>query len=300
MRARHLLAAGGLMVSCMAAIMILSGMHPWEETEESQGFGLFSWREEVMADTEEGALAECIHSAFVTEIYQYFSEGSFQSGAAASFTQSMARKGIGVYALVGEASWAYEEDGSSLKEAVRQVAEFNRQQGKEGQVQGVMVDVEPYLLEEWDGGREAREALMGSFLKGMENAYGYAAGQQLKFLVCIPTFYDATNEPVLEELIAYACDGVAVMNYNRTDEYGQMAKEVGYAREFGKEIICIYELQKAGRHQLEEINTYAEEGMEALWHSAQRLEKQFGYGGLRFAYHYYEPLKELLGKGLQK
>ena len=79
-----------------------------------------------------------------------------------------------------------------------------------------------------------------------------------------------------------------------------MAKEVGYAREFGKEIICIYELQKAGRHQLEEINTYAEEGMEALWHSAQRLEKQFGYGGLRFAYHYYEPLKELLGKGLQK
>ena len=98
----------------------------------------------------------------------------------------------------------------------------------------------------------------------------------------------------LEKLISYACDGVAVMNYNRRDEYGQMAMEVGFAREYGKEILCIYELQKPGKHELEEINTYANEGLKALWKSRERLEKQFGYDKLGFAYHYYKPLKEML------
>ena len=73
-----------------------------------------------------------------------------------------------------------------------------------------------------------------------------------------------------------------------------MAKEVGYAREYGKGVICIYELQKPGRHQLEEINTYSEQGLEALWESSRRLEDQFGYDRLQFAYHYYNPLKEML------
>ena len=73
-----------------------------------------------------------------------------------------------------------------------------------------------------------------------------------------------------------------------------MAMEVGFAREYGKEILCIYELQKPGKHELEEINTYANEGLKALWKSRERLEKQFGYDKLGFAYHYYKPLKEML------
>ena len=110
-----------------------------------------------------------------------------------------------------------------------------------------------------------------------------------------PYLYDAVDKDMLEELISNGCDGVAVMNYNRRDEYGQIAMETGFAREYGKGIICIYELQKPGNHDLEDENTYANEGMEALWQSSKRLERQFGYERMRFAYHYYRPLKEMLG-----
>lgn len=217
---------GGILCLSMAAMAFLSGMKPQPEGEGA-GFGLFSWKEEAIGEAEEKALSECIDSAFVTEIYQQFSKEALLSGEAASFVRRMDGKGAAVYALAGEAAWAYEQDGASLIEKLRQVAEYNSRQGRESRIQGMMVDVEPYLLEEWDKGKEERGRLMAGYLQGMERAYAYAAEAGLKFLVCIPTFYDATNRDILEGLIAGACDGVAVMNYNRTDEYGQMAMEVG-------------------------------------------------------------------------
>lgn len=288
------LMAGGILLLGLTVTAFGAWGKQRQEEERFAGFGMFSWKEEAMKDEEAKALSECIDSAFVTEIYQYFSEENLLSGTGASFVRRMGEKGTAVYALMGEAAWAYEKDGASLIEKIRQVAEYNGQQERQGRIQGVMVDVEPYLLEEWDQGSQARSSLMEGYLQGIECAYVYATGNNLKFLVCIPTFYDATNREILERLIASACDGVAVMNYNRTDEYGQMAMEVGFAREYEKEVICIYELQKAGKHRLEEINTYAEAGMDMLKASAGRLEKQFGYEKLRFAYHYYEPLKEML------
>ena len=101
---------------------------------------------------------------------------------------------------------------------------------------------------------------------------------------------------VLEALVSGACDGVAVMNYDRRDEYGQMAAEVALAERYGKGVRCIYELQEPGEHGLEEIHTYAGAGLEALWQSAEELEAAFGYEGLGFAYHYDEPLRELLAE----
>ena len=130
----------------------------------------------------------------------------------------------------------------------------------------------------------------------IKNAYQFAKQNGLEFIVCVPTFYDAVCENVLEGLFAETCDGVAVMNYNRSDEYGQMEAEVKLAREYNKKIICIYELQKVGKHDLEDINTYAGEGLEALWNSAKNLKEQFNYTKLSFAYHYYEPLKEMLAE----
>ena len=76
----------------------------------------------------------------------------------------------------------------------------------------------------------------------------------------------------------------------------QIAKEVGYAREYQKDVVCVYELQEPGSHDLEEINTYAGLGLKALWSSARRLEAQFGYERLQFGYHYYDPLTDLLAK----
>ncbi len=278
------------------AVLGFGGPGQEKERGSGEGFGMFSWDETVIGPEEMEALSSVAKSANVSVIYQTFSRECLEGPESAAFVAGMKDRGMDVFALMGDAAWAYESDGKTLIEQIRYVAEYNERHKDKGRIQGVMVDVEPYLLDEWDEGKEKRAELMAGYGACMERAYAYASERQLTFLVCIPTFYDATNEDILERLIAYGCDGVAVMNYNRKDEYGQIAKEVGFAREYGKEIICIYELQKPGKHQLEEINTYANEGLEALRQSAWRLGRQFGYDRLRFAYHYYKPLKELLEK----
>ncbi len=266
------------------------------KTPTESGFGMFSWEEEVLSEDEAGRMADCIRKATVTEVYQEFTEESLVDGRAAFFTKGLCQQGVSVYALMGAAEWAYEKDAGALTEKIRSVAAFNEKQPEGAGIRGVMVDVEPYTLAEWGEGKETRKILMESYLSCMSAAYVCAQTYGLEFLVCIPKSYDDSYPDILEKLIAGACDGIAVMNYDRTDEYTQMAKETGYAREYQKRIICIYELQRVGTHNLEEINTYHNVGLEALWESARRLRQQFGYERLSFAYHYYLPMRELLSE----
>lgn len=268
-----------------------------EEKQHGRGFGMFSWSEDIMEEAERESLYACLDAAEVTDVYQKFSKESLGAERSAAFIGDMRVKEVNVFALMGEPEWAYEKDGKSLLQELGYVAEYNEAHEQSQRILGVMVDVEPYLLKEWKKGGETRRELMDGFLSCIKHAYAYAGEKDLKFWVCIPIFYDSSNEEILEELIGHGCDGVAVMNYSRRDEYGQMAKETGYAREYGRDIICIYELQPPGRHELEEINTYANEGLEALWQSARRLEGQFGYERLKFAYHHYEALKKALEAG---
>lgn len=288
-----------VLIGCILLILAVAGVLVWLWTKaqnhiREKGFGLFVWEEEVIEEEQWEELASNIEQADVTILYQNFSKRNLNEAKPAPFVKMLYEKGVDVYALVGKAEWAYETDGEHLIKWIRRVAAYNVKQGTDSRIRGIMVDVEPYLLEEWDAGEEARTELMRGYLDGIKKGYVYAKDHGLTYLVCIPTFYDATNDEILQELIAEGCDGVAVMNYNRQDEYGQICKEVDYAMASDKQVICIYELQPSGNHDLEDINTYATVGLDALWESAGQLEEQFDYDKLRFAYHYYSPLREML------
>lgn len=278
-------------------VLLLAGACSAEAAQKTapvSGFGLFSWDTDVLSKEEWPSLDSCVKQAGVSRIYQEIPEESLALEETAEFIKRMNRQSVEVYALLGDAEWAYEKTGGTLRYALEQIAAYNKTQKKESRIPGVMVDVEPYLLKEWDKGGHSRQNLMERYQAGIKAGYDYARKNGLDFWACIPVFYDSTNPEVLETLISTSCDGIAIMNYDRTDEYMQIAKEVGYAREYGKGVVCIYELQRAGKHDLEDINTYAEEGLDALWKSSKRLKKQFGYDRLQFAYHYYNALQDML------
>jgi len=294
MKKRAIVIAAVLLLCGAAAFAAWRCLGTWPK---EQGFGMFSWSAGAMAEEEAEAFLACAEQAGVSEVYQHFpKESLLPEGQAQAFVKKLRKKQIDVYALVGEADWAYDAEGGSLIRRIQRVADYNERQPQGSRICGVMVDIEPYLLEEWKDKEGQRPELMQSYLACIRQGYQYAAQQELEFWVCIPIFYDTSCPDILEALVRDGCDGIAVMNYNRTDEYGQMAKEVELARASGKGVICIYELQQPGEHDLEEINTYANQGLEALWQSAAGLEKQFQYDGLRFAYHYYQPLREMLGE----
>ena len=274
-----------ILIICISIAVVLVINHnklsKAQDTQPKQGFGMFSWDTSAISEHEQESMRQCIRQANVTQIYQQFSDDTLESEEAKGFVKRLKENNIQVYALLGEAEWAYETDAETLVGKIQRVAEYNSN-NKNNSIVGVMVDVEPYLLDEWGDEGDTRDKLMADYLECIKNAYQYADENDLKFLVCVPTFYDVVCENILESLIAKACDGVAVMNYNRSDEYGQIETEVRLAGKYNKEIICIFELQKAGKHDLEDINTYANE--------------RFGYSKLSFAYHYYEPLKEMLAE----
>lgn len=266
-----------------------------QNKQNKQGFGIFSWDTSAISPEEDENLIKCIQQADITQIYQQFSNDVLKSGEAKDFLSRMKKNSIQIYALLGEAEWAYENDAQTLIGEIKHIVEYNTK-NKSDRIFGIVTDVEPYLLDEWSEEGDVRDDLMANYLGCINSAYQYARKNHLDFIVCVPTFYDVVCENILEGLFANSCDGVAVMNYNRSDEYGQMEAEVKLAREHNKEIICIYELQKAGKHTLKDINTYAGEGLGSLWKSAKWLKEQFNYTKLSFAYHYYEPLKEMLAK----
>lgn len=284
--------AGFVLCCALAAAALLAGVRT-----DGPGFGMYSWDERTLEAREEAeALAACMEEAGVKRIYQEFSKDSLKDGSAAAFVKRLKKQSVDVFALFGEVDWAWDKEGETVIKAMRRVANYNDGQSRSARITGVMVDVEPYLLDEWSEGSRTRKRLMDNYLSSMKAAYAYAEEHDLELWLCIPNFYDVSYEEVLEGLISGACDGIAVMNYDRTDEYMQMAKEVGFAREYGKGVECIFELQEPYQHELEEIHTYATVGLDALWKSAARLEKQFGYDRLQFAYHYYRPLQEMLSE----
>ena len=77
---------------------------------------------------------------------------------------------------------------------------------------------------------------MEGYLSGMVCAYQYASRSGLEFWPCIPMFYDSSAPEVLEKLIETACDGVAVMNYNRSDEYGRLQERSALPASTAKEL----------------------------------------------------------------
>lgn len=286
----------GIAVLFIGIVLSISDLHSGdgsvtEKEEPVPTFGLFSWDAWVTEQEEAETLSLCMQETAVSEIYQEFPAEMLETGSAAPFVARMRGADVDVYSLVGAAEWAL-EGNDGLLEAVRTVTEYNQSSQSEEQIVGIMIDVEPHVLSQWSW---KQEELVEGYVQNLREAYIYANTHDLNVLVCITNGYDEYCPEALEAILSQACDGIAIMNYDRTDEYGQIKDEVSLAREYGKRVICIYELQKPGYHGLETINTYAEEGLDALHASMELLEEQFAPFDLDFAYHYYAPLKEMLG-----
>ena len=97
-------------------------------------------------------------------------------------------------------------------------------------------------------------------------------------------------------MVQKGCDGIAVMNYDKRDEAGQIAGEMELAEKYKKGIIHITEMQKPGYHSLTEQNTYYYDGFDAVLESWERLRQEYPYEYLGFSWHYLKPCLHLMEK----
>ena len=249
--------------------------------------GIFSWEKSAIMEKE--TFFEDIASLGVTEVYQEIAP-TLPSEKIVEFLEEAQRRNVDVYMLVGEAEWALQEDAEELIKVIDRVLLLNSKSEEVRYIKGIMVDVEPYSLEEW---KQDSAGTMRMFAQAMKTAYAYANMNEIEMILCIPYHYDKKGfEKELEELTAQACDGIAVMNYYRDKEIQNMETEAACAAGYDKSVITIYEMKAAGTHGLTEKNTYHELGFEPVTANFRKVRRAFPGQDIKMAYHDYEAVKE--------
>ena len=257
------------------------------KAENPARLGIFSWQKnnasnEALREEMLGVLV----SKGITEVYQ-----TLDVKTAPSFIRRARELGIDVYMLAGRPEWGMDSGAKKMRGEVARAARLMEETGKSG-LAGLMLDVEPYLTSVY---KKNRQNAMDRFTEAMRNTYAYAREMGVPLIICIPHFYDVIGfDEELKELIEEGSDAVAVMNYDKNDEIGQIDREMELSMRAGKRLINIYELQRPGLHDLTERNTYSPDGLPAVWESRDKLSDHFGYEGLSFALHDYTALRELM------
>lgn len=269
----------------------LSALFFWKQSAIAKP-GIFCWDGEMLEQTQAQQMLQWLNQTGFGELYQYIPENAERSEVR-SFAQGAANHQVSLYLLAGDPSWALESKSQRISQAVLRTALYNRELEKGAKFTGVMIDVEPYLLEEWDE-ESHREEILRTYLDALENGYHTAQAFGLRLVVCIPYYYDNLGfSEQLTRLISQCCDGVAIMNYNKSNELEQIQTECTIAKESRREVIVIYELQPVGSHGLTEKNTYYSDGKQGVLESWRALSRHLSAPRLRYAVHEYSAAKEV-------
>ena len=253
----------------------------------SPRLGVFSWNSEDAADENKAKeMLDLLAQLGANEVYQ-----NINSINAISFLRQANEHEIDVYILAGQPEWGLDRDGKQMLKEVDLAAELMNLLGTAGP-SGLILDVEPYLT---DAYKKNPDRSMRKYLEAMRKTYAYAQESGVPLIICIPYFYDTKGYvDILRALIEESSDAVAVMNYQKADEIGQVETEMAFSKQADKRLIHIFELQRPGLHDLTERNTYYLDGLQAVKDSLERLHAHFYYEGLSFALHDYTALRKVI------
>ncbi len=252
-------------------------------------------------------LFEFCQGAALQTLYIYLGESAIPETPAeyqmhlAEFLKEAHEHGLEVHALQGNPLWALKAYHPLVLKWVGGFLEFNSDRPPAERIDGVHLDIEPYLTSEWETGD--REQLKSEFLdlmRQLREMIGSGKGESpFQLGVAIPVFYDREAD-FEKELLGFA-DYAALMDYydTSTDILQQGRFHVDLANRLGKRMVIGVETQDLVRMgQGKRRNTFHEEGWEEMErHLAQVAEgfsKEPSFAGL--AIHAYDSYR-LLQKG---
>lgn len=280
-------------VSDVAVILVYKDEAQMNGNSKEHDRAMYSWDHEYIYPEKEALLQQVMELTDCNVLYQEVSSSASASDVAA-FLERRGEHGQTVYYLCGNANWAIEKDAASMLREVERAAAYNAAAGEHKFV-GIQFDVEPYCLMDFD---ENAEEYMAQYVKNSKLAYQAAKEKGLLVEICIPYWWDSAYgfDEELEDLIANACDSVAVMNYyKKQKEIDHIEGELELCKKYNKPIVNITETIPPGQHDLTEDNTYYNDGIEAIEEMWNTLDGFFQYDKLGYAFHYLKIMIELLG-----
>ncbi len=275
----------------LALSIFVASLHALKPQQFIYDVSIFSWSTDQTSSQGFTDLLEVLTMNRINSSYQYFSDTDIENYVPKNYISILNEKNISTYYLTGDPSWATERRNRSMRSKIRSIAEYNEKVSNNEKFKGIVFDVEPYLLSDWD---DDRDDIMDKFLKNMIDSYLYAKEFDLTVIVCIPYWFDNNYYDIVESMIKDASDEIAVMNYYRNKEIVNIENEVELCKKYEKKIICISELQQPDSSSVPETITYFNFGLNVLWRMWNQIYSYFNYSSLGFSYHYYKPLKQCL------
>lgn len=241
----------------------------------------------------------------VTRLYLYLGETPVTDASPVyqdqlgAFLIAAHRRGIAVDALTGNPLWAKPAHHRVLLDWIQGFLEFNARRPAQARMDGVHLDVEPYLLAEWEQDKGLLKQQYVELLQRCRQTLAAARQPGFQLGVAIPLFYDREGE--FERQILGAVDYVALMDYfdSAVDITEKATPHIALAAQQGKPVIVGVETQDLVQlGQGKRRNTFHEEGWEDMEQQLDRVKRalrgQAGFGGV--AIHAYESYR-LLQRG---
>ncbi|PIR65604.1 MAG: hypothetical protein COU52_03340 [Candidatus Omnitrophica bacterium CG10_big_fil_rev_8_21_14_0_10_43_8] len=250
-------------------------------------------------------LLQLCKDAAITNMYLYFGdfdpekEPEYASGLA-DFLKEAHKFGIKVEALTGNPVWALKVYHQSCLDWIDAFLKFNKTRPQNERIDGVSLDVEPYLTSEWQSDTDRVRSDYIDLLKKVRKLV-LRYNQEFKIGVAIPHFYSEIDKGKFEEKTLELVDYAVVMAYyddpNKIIE--KSAPHFVIADKLGKKISIGVETQDLiALNQGERRQTFFEEGWEEMEDSLAQVSKKFkshpSFEG--FAIHCYYSYK-LLQRG---
>ncbi len=271
-----------VIIAVLVSMFLLCGCND----ESKQQASIFSWHQEnIIADTK--TFFTTLKELNIDSVYQYFSS-SLSDQEIKEFVDKCDENKIDLYYLCGEKEYGLIKNQAKWLNEVDQVLRL--QQITHKQIKGVVFDVEPYLLDEYD---QDPLAVMDQFVENGQAAYNYAKENSLEVILCIPYYYDHKGyHDQLEKLVKECCDQLAIMNYYRKDEAKHIQDEVKLCKQYNKQCINIYEFNDG--KGITKQNTYHDIGLTGAYDNFTKLKEKLADDKLKLSLHDYDAIRELL------
>ncbi len=266
-----------LAVLIMALIVGIKFLKP---QKSSTTVSLYSWSMNAFAEKKQH-LFEVIEERGITDLYQDFTT-KYLASYDNTVVSELVLKGIKVYHLAGHPSWGYEEDARSIIEEIDKVVDYNAH--VESKIEGIVLDIEPYLYEGKEYNFEPDD--LEVYAKAIQKGYEYAKEKKLKYVICIPTWYDTLSEELTEKVISNA-DRIEAMNYVVKDTLLNIQTEVEYAKKYDKEITTIYEVNFNYNIDEDDERTGIFYSYKEMLEDFKKIKENYKYDKLYIGYHYF-------------
>lgn len=270
-------------------IVFIIGISVFFSMETYTGkISIFSWNNDVMSKNDREWLLKYMNKYDINVLFQSFEESSdFRK-----LTKTLYNNDLETYAVIGSPDMAIDQSGQTLIQEINRVVNFNNKSNDNEKISGIVVDAEPYISDKWDSLSDSeKRTIMTSYSSNLKKAHEITSNNNIKLVPCIPHFFESFDIDSTKEIILNCSDEIAVMNYDKTDEFEQIKNELMWAKEKNIPIWCIYEFQQSGKHELKDINTYYKEGINGARASFKKLLIKSDYNKLYLSIHEYSSLK---------